>query len=773
DRMKSKIEQHRLDLNYRSPEAVLADPTKQWQPTTPLNQQPAAAVEVAHNLRRALSFYITNRNDVSLRPGELKQRLLSDYQAAFGKRIVPRHAVRLAEMVLLRDRGREEFDRIELYLPVSEIRNKNGETPSADFPALVDALGIVRDISALSVADRACLWKAAIDDFLALLDCGVSRVNSKRQIVSFLLGRVPGLSATRHALRVAFDAKLSAFQSQGVSGICDKRREKSGRSRIVPYTSPEALSDDEKLLLCRANSVGGGLSQAFRELHRGIEIIPGQMMQFSESFRATYGFNAREAKSHVPRSLRDKLRPLLKSIEPLNHGPKAARLAAPSIHRDWSNILAGSLFQSDDETANHYVWFQSEDGEYEFQGMRFDVLRPQILPMVDVRTDYVLSVLLLCRRQYNSRDIRSLILKTCLDERIGLPFDGFYFEGNIWQARNVLSLVNWSEIDEAFSRSGLELRLRHATTPKAKIIERIFSQEQNSMQALPGYAGRNERTDGYERVRGSLALMKRFGQPIKQEVAPWDHFLSADQYLDQLQSAYERFNAEPQNGTRLKGMSPAEAWKELAGGRAHHVVPDSLRYLLATEQREVTVSREGVRVRIGGENRYFCESDRLGTLVGEKVLVRWNQDFPDHVVVVHPKTDPMAQNPFIVRHTPLIDAVNASKEDISNARSRQKSFLDPQRSIFRMLNHQHGKTIRDELLGNFNLRLAGEAHEEAQRGEVEAKPSREARVSRARKAATRAGISPEKIKRPDRAAGLELLPDLEARILQREAQGKL
>ena len=58
----------------------------------------------------------------------------------------------------------------------------------------------------------------------------------------------------------------------------------------------------------------------------------------------------------MPQSLRDKLRPLLKAVEPLNHGPKAARLAAPSIRRDWSGVAAGSFFQSDDETANHYIW---------------------------------------------------------------------------------------------------------------------------------------------------------------------------------------------------------------------------------------------------------------------------------------------------------------------------------------------------------------------------------------------------------------------------------
>lgn len=771
ERIKSKIEQQCLDLNYRSADAVVENPTPQWMPTLPLEKQPSESVEFAHSLRRALSFSIAHRNDSSLRPGERDRRMVSDYEAAFGKRVTRRHVSRLAEMVLLRDGGREEFERIEIYLPVAAVRNDECKRAAITerLPHLLDASGIVQDIAALTLSDRACIWKAALVDYLVLIDSGVSPVRAKRQVVSFLSSRVSRLSASRHALRVAFDRKIEAFQSEGVKGLCDKRREGAASRKIAPYTGPASLSADERLLIGWANSVGGGISQAFRELYLGIEIVPGKPMQFGEEFRAAFAFNPRVAKSYVPRSLRVKLQPLLESIKPLNHGPKAARLAGPSIHRDWSKLAAGAAYQSDDETANHYVWFECETGEYVFEGMRFDVLRPQILPCVDVRTDLILSVLLICRRQYNSRDIRSLILKTCLDERVGLPFDGFVFEQGIWKARNVQALVNWTEIDEAFSRSGIELRIRHATTPKAKVIERIFSQEQNAMQALPGYVGRSERLDGYERVQASLAKMKRVGQPIKSEVAPWDHFLSAAQYLDQLERAYERFNATPQNGKRLAGMSPAEAWQKLSGGRVHHVVPDSLRYLLATEQSEVKVTREGVLLRIGGESRYFVESERLGTLIGEKVIVRWNADFPDHVICVHPKSDPLAQNPFVVKYEPELDAMNASDADFADAKRRRKVFLDPQRSLFRVLNHDYGRTMRDELLGNESLRSAGHAHNELEQAEAEAKPTREAAASGARKAAQRAGLNPTKIKNVGRASELEAYEQSRARIIELEA----
>ena len=770
--MKSKIEEQQLAFNYRSPQAVLAAPKKQWQPLEPLSEQTPAAMEYAHCLQRALAFYLAHRNDLAYRAGELLDRAARDWQDAFKKPATRRHVRRAIDRVLSRDNGREEFSRLEIYLPESKESERRAGKSAAEFPALAEAVSVLPDIAFLSSTEKTTVWKSAVDDLEFLMDGGIGEKRAKRQILNFLIMRVPRLAESPDAFRRQLDRKWKAFLVDGISALADKRREKSGRKRCQRYSGPESLSPDELLLLERANSVGGGISQAFRELYVGTEIARGHRLQFSEEFRATYSFNPRASKSRVPHRLRDKLRPLLKAIEPHNHGPKAARLAAPSIHRDWSGVAAGSYFQSDDMTPNEFIWFPCDEGEFEFNGMRFNVIRPQILPMVDVRTDYVLSVLLILRRQYNSRDIRSLILQTCLDERVGLPFDGFNFENGVWRAKNLRALVNWTEISEAFTNCGIKLRLRHATTPKAKIIERIFSQEQNVMQSLPGYAGRSEVTDGYERVKASLARMKRFGQPRKDEVAPWDHFLSADQYLNELERCYERFNAEPQTGKRLNGMSPAEAWEKLSGGRVHHVVPDSLRYLLATEQSPQRVTREGVRIPGRPAARYFL-SERLGELIGENVIVRWNSEIPGHVVVVHPGSDPLGQSPFVVREVLPIPALDASREDFYAARQAGKEFTQPARSLFRMLKHGYGRTVRDDLLGNFTLRLAGEAHEEAVRAEIEAKPSREVVARKARNIATRAGMNPNKIKHIERAGELESFNALRAKLRQREAEESL
>lgn len=700
---------------------------------------------------------------------------MRDYEQAFGRNVGKRRMQRLAKMVLDRDGGREELDRIEIYLPGdygAEAESKSQDHPGArECSTIKNGIAVIPDLASLTPQDRGTIWRSAFAEFNACMAEGWKPKRAKAIILSFLGVHVPGLAESENALRMQFDRKFAAFQAEGVSALCDRRRERSGRRTRQACYSPENLSADKRMLLARANSVGGGLSQAFRELHLGIEITPGgTVLQFSEEFRTSYSFDPRSNKSYMPQSLRDELRPLLKAIKPLALGPRAARLAAPHIPRDWSGVLAGDWFQSDDETANHYVWIENETGEYEFEGLRFDVLRPQILPMVDVRTDYILGVLVLPQPNYNSRAIRSLILRTCLDEKVGLPFQGFYFEQGIWKARNIQALVEWTEIDDAFARSGLNLMLRHAMLPRAKTIERIFSVEQNIVQALPGYAGHNERVDCLEQTERFKSSLKRVGQPFKAEVWPGDGLLKIDRYVEEVLRAYDRLNNEPQNGKRLNGMSPAEAWKELSGGRAHWVVPDSLRYLLATEQSEVKVTSDGICLRIGNSRRYYYDSERLGSLLGERVIARWNQDLPDHVVVVHPKSDPQGLRPFIVKHARELDALNASAEDLAAARRRQNAFTQPAKAIFRSLNHTYGRTMRDELLGSESLRQAGQAHNVVEREHVELSESRKSSDAKARKLAHRAGFNGAKIRDYSRAVQeLEGFEDLETRLLKQEA----
>ena len=783
--IKAKIEQQQLNLNYRSPQAVLAAPKKQWNPARPLSEQTPAAMEYAHCLQRALAFYIAHRNDLAFRAGELLDRAAMDWQEAFKKPATRRHVRRAIDRVLERDNGREEFSRLEIYLPESNESERRAERTAGEFPALAEVVKVLPDVSVLSYAERATIWKAALDDLEFFIGGGLGEKKAKRNILNFLTMRVPRLAETPEAARRQLDRKLDAFQAEGIRGLCDKRRERP--RKIVPYTGPESLTSDERLLLGRAVKVGGGLSQAYRDLYLGFQFA-GRWMQFSDEFRAVYKFSPRKAKSRVPRGLRVKLQSLIEATKPLSHGPRAAMLAGPRNTIDWSNILAGDFYTADDMTPNELVWHENPSGKFVYQGRRFDVFRPQILTCCDCRTDYIFGSVIVLFSQYNSLDIQRLLDGVCSDPVVGMPFRGFLLEGGSWQSNKVKKTASeWTKLHDALARSfdgmtldtleasPLGMELKRARNPRAKNIERIWNIIQNSMQAMPGFVGRNERMDCYERAQKALRLMRRFDQPGNPEAeeAPWNHFLSVPQYREVWDQTCHRFNHEIQNGKRLPGISPAEGWKTLSGGRPHRVAPESLRFIWATEESVKKFESWGIDITICGEKRSNFESHKLATLVGQKVIARSSQANPDHIICVHPASDPLSLNPFVVRSPKPLPALEATAEQHAESRRSRNIFLGPQRSIFSMLQHDYGRTVRDELLGNPQLRMAGEAHNQVERAEVEAKPTREAAARKARKNAISAGMDPNKIKRAERAGELESFDALRARLRQREAEESL
>ena len=270
ERIQAKIEQLRSNLNHRSPQALLAAPRPQWQPTKPMSEQPPAAVEYAHCLGQALAFYIANRNDMTIRAADLLNRARRDWRDAFRKPVSIRHLRRAIDRVLRRDGGREEFSRLEIYLPEVCKAERPAAADAAEFPKLEEKLETVADVSALTLAERAVIWQGAVLELESLLAQGTK--SAKRRLVDFLFVRVPRLAETREALRRQLDRKWSAHLAEGIAALADKRRLRSGGARFQHYRGPESLSDDECLLLERANILGGGISQAFRELYVGTEV---------------------------------------------------------------------------------------------------------------------------------------------------------------------------------------------------------------------------------------------------------------------------------------------------------------------------------------------------------------------------------------------------------------------------------------------------------------------------------------------------------------------
>jgi hypothetical protein len=690
-----------------------------------------------------------------------------EYKRIFGKAVSDRYLRRLIARVIERDRGNMNFDRLELYLRErpAKLRASTRLDTALRFEKFDDALNMIVDRTRPTLSEIAYCWRAILKMISERLAAGADEIILKQQLRAYIVRVAPFLGANEIAVKRTLNRKIrEAIDGGGIDQIGDRRIEPKQRIAAKP-------SDfDANIDLLAKHTVfhcGKRESQAYRELHDGTSTCG--CGRFSEEFRAAYPFDCRVAKSRVPKCVRVVAQPMVEAMWSRRLGARAARLALPSIHRDWSDVAAGESYTSDDETLNHYIVDWHYAGEYEYDGRRFNVVRPQFLPVVDERTDFPLGFSLVPSPTYNSRIIRTLITRIVMRPEIGLPFKQFLFELGIWKARNVEALAGWSEIDESFGRYGVEVR--HATTPKAKVIERVIGALQNLDEFAPGYVGRGEQRVKFEREQKFLQQLKRVGQPRKAEVNPCEMLMTMDECEEMVDSVMNRFAAEPQNGERLPGLSPEEGWDQLSGNRAHIVLPESLRFLLATEESIQTVTGEGVKLQIGPKTHYYCGSEQLGALIGEKVRVRFNPVLPELITVSHKATDPRGLKPFAVPLFETVRAHGATRGEFGRAREHQNKFASYGRARYRELVPKSNLTICHSQIGSPELRAAGEAHNRLEREHIQLNVKRETHRRAIRKLAARQNleIDPKLVKQPDRVVRhLQTCDDLEAKIIEME-----
>lgn len=758
------LETRRQRDGFGGLDEVLEHPHRRWEPPVPVARADRASLLSAQRLQRALSRCLESPSGTKL---ARRARIAGeDYPKQFGRSVTPRRLCTLIARTIERDGGLREWTRLAIYLP-DNVRERakgpsSGSPLNAEFGELEKAIQEIPDHQRPTATETAHLWRQVVGTYVEALATTQGVTPVKRALKKYLLRYAPFLARNASALNRNLDRKLAAAE-EGIAALTDGRLTLSGRRRQAP-----GWTENMALFAARTRASGGRESQAWRELHLGT--AEGQ--RFTEAFRDYYPFDVRNRKSQVPVAARAAVRPMIQATDPIHLGPKAAKLKRPSLRRGWSDTKAGWYFQSDDETINHYWFERSQRGEYEYQGMRFNVGRGQCLPMVDLRTDLPLSFVLLPNKSYNSWAIRTLCARTLSDERVGLPHKGVYFEGGIWAARNVEAQFGWAKVDEGFARQGIELALRHARTPKSKIIESIFGRTQNMMEGWPGYVGRDERNVHYERVQKFLASLKRVGQPRKAEVDPGEMLLDKAGITDRLHKLFDQFAHEPQNGERLAGLSPAEAWVEMADGRSHPRLPESLRHLLSTHFSEQKVTGEGIRLRIGQVNHHYFGSEKLGALIGEKVRVGYNPDLPEQVSVVHLRADPKGLSPFAVPLFTRLPATTATREDFERAREQQQAFSRYGQMTYRLIAPPRNLTVVRTDTGSAEARAHGEKLNALEREHIELRERREtARGDITRLAGQQdLSIDPAGVQRPERVReSLTRRQTLEARIRAAEA----
>src|SRR5258708_27685645 len=135
---------------------------------------------------------------------------------------------------------------------------------------------------------------------------------------------------------------------------------------------------------------------------------------------------------------------------------------------------------------------------------------------------------------------------------------------------------------------GLGLQFCHAKLPRGKVIERVFGLLQNHLESEPGYAGRDERHDKFERVQEQLSLVRRG------KAQPEEFFLSEAEYLKRLEAIVRIYNEERQQGKYCPALSPREAFEKFHAEDPRIRLAPSCPHLLASPQMRV----RSVRTRL-------------------------------------------------------------------------------------------------------------------------------------------------------------------------------
>jgi hypothetical protein len=276
----------------------------------------------------------------------------------------------------------------------------------------------------------------------------------------------------------------------------------------------------------------------------------------------------------------------------------------------------------------------------------------------------------------------------------GLPRVGCYFERGVWAARLIegphrrgCEWNPWRETERGLREHGLNLDVRHATTPRAKPIEGLFRILQERMRCEPGFVGFDERRDEREVMQDFLARARRGKEH------PGNELLSMKQWKQRVGEILQAFADDPQNGKMLPGVSPAEAWWNGIGGkpgvadRPLRHLPDEARFLLATHKRPVEVTPQGIRFGIGNrEFVYWGES--LAPYVNRRVLAFFNLECPELLVC----SDLARANYFAVKAVSA-PAMTANRECLADLNRQRAAFTKPGKTAFGRLPKPLASTI--------------------------------------------------------------------------------
>lgn len=725
---------------YRNAEQLLLTPPAPWEPPMPLAQIAQPCLDKAAKLQRALLPSFPRANDQALSAAEFERLGVEDYRQVFGHAITDRYFRELFKRTIDRDGGREQWNRLELFLDEKparkpEARPAPGADASLSFQELREVIAGFNNPADPTETEVRLLWLRAFECYEVRLAEGKPSWRTKRELLAFLFKGAPFLAGHMNALRMSFERKYERWvnSDRQAAALADGRKERSGNRRAAAL-SPE---DKDTLIGHATLNCGGRVSQAWRELR--------QDNGLSETLLGHHIENP-ASKSYVPHRIREAVKHEVAMLDDIHHGPRKHRLDGAHIHRDWSGVAAGDWYQADDITLP--VYFYEPDGQGGFR-----LTRGQCLLFIDLRSTRILQFCLIPEKQYNAHAIRATITKTC-DEH-GLPRKGFYFERGIWQSSRLLkgdqsgNDQSWGETELGLRELGLQFT--HAQLARSKPVERVIGAIQNLMEGEPGYVGRNEMIEKFERIQRAKMDVENG------KVHPGEHFYSFDEWVVRFTEICAEYNSDRQDGEMTGGLSPDEAWQKYDDASNPPIrLNAQCRYLLANHKRPVKVTKNGITLRFGKQT-FTYRGKETASLVGQIVLAWFDPSSPEILAV----TDMNRKNPFTVARAKDVPAMNATEEQMHEAMAQIAEQQAYAKVRYRTLRTKFARPSRRNLVDADTAELGRNIQE--QRANVEAGQKREQAVeSKARKISRelQMPVRPETLRRPEAVPALERLHEL-------------
>ena len=746
----SLAEAARVTGNYRTINDVFTNPRTRWQPALPLDKICDADIQAATKLRDVLKPWLIQQHDLNLSATEIENAGVEDYRRALGNRIAPRYWRELFMRTLRRDNGAEEWNRLEIYLP-DRLKRKDApadvvsEAMAADFGELESFILACTNPHAPNKTECSAVWTLAVEKFTSLVNAGEPEKSAARRVRQFLFARASFLAASRDALWIAWQRTLAALNSSNgdVKVLRDGRAENGAQIK---------LTDDDRdvLIACAKNGVfgrKGEIPAAWRNLIQGktVPFLEGtQIVRRGFSKAVLEYYTATPArKAYVPSAVLDSIIAELEIFVAMDRGPRAFDAIKGFVTRSYDGISSLQCISGDDFTLNTYFYVPDGNGW-------FDLTRGQVILFIDFRTLRILGWALEPRKSYSSLTIRSLC--THVFGEFGVP-QVLYFERGIWKSATLLKgrtePFSFVEISQGLREFGITFK--HAIRPRTKVVERIGGMFQAIAEAEPGYCGRDERRDAPESLRKQMAEVEA------RKVHPSKYFYSLDQWNRRIGQLVNQYNAEPQQGHILAGMSPEQAFEtHMNQNNPPMQFSAGLRYLLANDKSRARVTLNGVTIQVG-KTKFNYRGQEIAHLVGREVLAWFDPENPETIVV----TNPDRKNPICVARSENPNALESLIAPESGTLGRELSRIEGQASHmktrFNVIKAKFPLPQR-QLLVDANTDLLGHRINKLKSDAVEKATIQKRQRGQAQRFAQRTGIA-----MPERA--LENLPPEDARFL--------